>query len=220
MTEAEIMQIAIGAILDGDEEKALSAAQQAVQMEMDLVAILNDGFSEGIRQVGALFERGEKFLPELIEAAMIMEKASAILNEAIMKDSAGGSSKKGTMVIATVEGDVHDIGKGIVISLIKTQGIQVIDLGRDVGTDSIIEGALQHEADIIGTSALLTSTLKAQKDLEEELRKRGLRDRFKTIVGGAPVTQKFADKIGADAYAEDAAEAVVKVLELLNSINR
>jgi trimethylamine corrinoid protein len=132
-----------------------------------------------------------------------------------MKDNAASFSNKGTMVIATVEGDVHDIGKGIVISLIKTQGVNVVDLGRDMGTASIIEGALEHNANIIGTSALLTSTLNEQKKLEEELRKRGLRDRFKTIVGGAPVTQKFADKIGSDAYAEDAAEAVVKVLELL-----
>lgn len=215
MSEKEIMQSAIDAILEGDEEKALSTARQAVESNADLMAVLNDGFSEGIRQVGNLFERGEKFLPELIEAAMIMEKVTAIINEAIVRESADGVANKGTMVIATVEGDVHDIGKGIVISLIKTQGVNVVDLGRDMGTEAIIQGAIDHNADIIGTSALLTSTLNGQKKLEEELRKRGMRDRFKTIVGGAPVTQKFADKIGADAYAEDAAEAVVKVLELL-----
>ncbi|MDW7730090.1 MAG: cobalamin-dependent protein [Bacillota bacterium] len=219
MSEKEIMQSSIDAILEGNEGKALATAREAVDMGADLVAVLNDGFSEGIRQVGNLFERGEKFLPELIEAAMIMEKVSAIINEAILKDSSVGATKIGTMVIATVEGDVHDIGKGIVISLIKTQGVNVIDLGRDVGTEAIIEGALEHEAGIIGTSALLTSTLNGQKKLEEELRNRGLRNRFKTIVGGAPVTQKFADKIGADAYAEDAAEAVVRVLELLGKSN-
>ncbi|MBW6464140.1 MAG: cobalamin-dependent protein [Firmicutes bacterium] len=219
MSEKEIMQSSIDAILEGNEGKALATAREAVDMGADLVAVLNDGFSEGIRQVGNLFERGEKFLPELIEAAMIMEKVSAIINEAILKDSSVGATKIGTMVIATVEGDVHDIGKGIVISLIKTQGVNVIDLGRDVGTEAIIEGALEHEAGIIGTSALLTSTLNGQKKLEEELRIRGLRNRFKTIVGGAPVTQKFADKIGADAYAEDAAEAVVRVLELLGKSN-
>ena len=100
----------------------------------------------------------------------------------------------------------------------KNQGIEVIDLGRDVSTGDIIEGALRHEADIIGTSALLTATLNGQKKLENELRKRGLRERFKTIVGGAPVTQGFANKIGADAYAEDAAEAVDKVLGLLELV--
>ncbi|HOL16321.1 MAG TPA: cobalamin-dependent protein [Bacillota bacterium] len=215
MSEKEIIASAIEAIIDGNEEKALAVARQAIELKLDLMAVLNSGFSEGIRQVGNLFERGEKFLPELIEAALIMEKVTDILNEAIMKEKATGIEKKGTMVIATVEGDVHDIGKGIVISMVKTQGVNVIDLGRDVSTDAIIAGALEHKADIIGTSALLTSTISQQKKLEDELRRRGLRERFKTIVGGAPVTQKFADKIGADAYAEDAAEAVVKVLELL-----
>ncbi|MDY6827475.1 MAG: cobalamin-dependent protein [Bacillota bacterium] len=217
MSKREILNSAIRSILDSDEEKALAVAHKAIDDGLDLMDVLNEGFSEGIRQVGDLFERGEKFLPELIEAAMIMEKVTAVLNEEIIKKMPGGIANKGTMVIATVEGDVHDIGKGIVISMIKTQGINVIDLGRDVGIETIIEGALEYDADIIGTSALLTSTIGGMKKLEEELRSRGLRDRFRTIVGGAPVTQKFADKIGADAYAEDAAEAVVRVLELLDS---
>lgn len=218
MSQEDILNWAIQSIVDGDEEKAVEIARRAVAEKEDLMMVLNEGFSKGIREVGNLFERGEKFLPELIEAAQIMEKATSVLNEAIVKDGSGGVIKKGTMVIATVEGDVHDIGKGIVISVIKTQGIKVIDLGRDVSTGDIIEGALRHEADIIGTSALLTATLNGQKKLENELRKRGLRERFKTIVGGAPVTQGFANKIGADAYAEDAAEAVDKVLGLLELV--
>lgn len=218
MSQKDILNWAIQSIVDGDEEKAVEIARRAVAEKEDLMMVLNEGFSKGIREVGNLFERGEKFLPELIEAAQIMEKATSVLNEAIVKDGSGGVIKKGTMVIATVEGDVHDIGKGIVISVIKTQGIKVIDLGRDVSTGDIIEGALRHEADIIGTSALLTATLNGQKKLENELRKRGLRERFKTIVGGAPVTQGFANKIGADAYAEDAAEAVDKVLGLLELV--
>lgn len=218
MSQEDILNWAIQSIVDGDEEKAVEIARRAVAEKEDLMMVLNEGFSKGIREVGNLFERGEKFLPELIEAAQIMEKATSVLNEAIVKDGSGGVIKKGTMVIATVEGDVHDIGKGIVISVIKTQGIEVIDLGRDVSTGDIIEGALRHEADIIGTSALLTATLNGQKKLENELRKRGLRERFKTIVGGAPVTQGFANKIGADAYAEDAAEAVDKVLGLLELV--
>jgi len=217
MSEREILSSAIQSILDNDKEKALAVAQKAIDSGSDLLNVLNEGFSEGIRQVGDLFERGEKFLPELIEAAMIMEKVTAALNEEIIKEMPDGIAKKGTMIIATVEGDVHDIGKGIVISMIKTQGIDVIDMGRDVGIEAIIDKALEYDADIIGTSALLTSTIEGMKKLEEELRRRGLRDRFRTIVGGAPVTQKFAEKIGADAYAEDAAEAVVKVLELLES---
>lgn len=215
MSQQTILDAAAEAIIDGDEEKTVEVAKRAIAEKADLMLVLNEGFSRGIREVGDHFERGEKFLPELIGAAQIMEKATAVLNEEILKDGTGEAMKKGTMVIATVEGDVHDIGKGIVISVIKTQGIEVIDLGRDVSTNDIIEGALEHEADIIGTSALLTATLEGPKKLEEELRKRGLRDRFKTIVGGAPVTQRFADRIGADAYAEDAAEAVDKVLALL-----
>lgn len=218
MIRKDILNLAIQSIVDGDEEKALEIARRAVAEKEDLMMVLNEGFSKGIREVGNLFERGEKFLPELIEAAQIMEKVTSVLNEAIVNDGSGRTTKKGTMVIATVEGDVHDIGKSIVISVIKTQGIEVIDLGRDVSTGDIIEGALRHEADIIGTSALLTATLNGQKKLENELRKRGLRERFKTIVGGAPVTQGFANKIGADAYAEDAAEAVDKVLGLLELV--
>jgi trimethylamine corrinoid protein len=120
------------------------------------------------------------------------------------------------MIIATVEGDVHDIGKGIVISLIKTQGVEVVDLGRDVPVDKIIDAAIAEKTDIIGTSALLSTTLTGQKKLEDELRNRGIRDQFKTMVGGAPCTQRWADRIGADAYGEDAADAVTKVLALLD----
>lgn len=182
---------------------------------MDPVDILTNGFSVGIRQVGDLFGRGEVFLPELMLSADVMKTVTSILEEDLVEGKS--SSKKGKMVFATVEGDVHDIGKGIVVSLIKTQGIEVIDLGRDVPVSRIIEKAVEVNADLIGTSALLTTTLIEQKKLEEELKKHGLRDRFKTMVGGAPATQRWADRIGADAYGEDAAEAVNKALALLQA---
>jgi trimethylamine corrinoid protein len=114
-----------------------------------------------------------------------------------------------------VKGDVHDIGKCIVVSLFKANGFNVYDLGRDVPTEKIIEEALKHKVDIIGTSALLTTTMIHQKELEEALKKAGLRERFKTIVGGAPVTPRWATRIGADAYAEDAQDGVEKVKALL-----
>lgn len=213
MSREEIIQEAINSILNCDEKGAVEVAQRALAMGLDPVAVLNDGFSEGIRQMGDLFGRGEKFLPQLIQSAEVMKTVTGILNEAMEGMDTG--QKKGKIVIATVEGDVHDIGKSIVVSLLKTQGIEVFDLGRDVPVDKIINTALDVEADIIGTSALLTTTLTCQKQLEDELRKRDLRERFKTIVGGAPATQRWADKIGADAYAEDAGEAVEKVLGLL-----
>ena len=120
------------------------------------------------------------------------------------------------MLIATVQGDVHDIGKCIVVSLMQANGFEVIDMGRDVANDKIIAKAVEMEVDIIGTSALLTTTMPRQKELEAALKKAGLRERFKTIVGGAPVTPRWATRIGADAYAEDAQDAVNKALSLLN----
>jgi trimethylamine corrinoid protein len=212
LTRDEVLVSAVDSILNCDEKAALEVAEEAIAEGFDPVDILSEGFSVGIRQVGDLFGRGEVFLPQLILSAEIMKKVGEVFDAVISRDSA---EKKGKMVIATVEGDVHDIGKGIVISLLRTQGIEVIDLGRDVPTNKIIETAVDVEADIIGTSALLSTTLEGQKKLEDELRKKGLRERFKTMVGGAPCTQRWADKIGADAFGEDAAEAVTKALYLL-----
>jgi trimethylamine corrinoid protein len=201
------------AIIKCDENKALSVAQQSIDAGLDLVKLLNNGFSAGIRKVGDMFGRGEVFLPELILSAEVMKKVTEVMESAIVGDSA--QEEKAVILIATVEGDVHDIGKGIVVSLLKTQGFDVIDMGRDVSVGRIIEKALEVDAKIIGTSALLTTTLVEQQKLEDELRARGLKERFKTIVGGAPCTERWAEKIGADAYGEDASEAVTKCLELV-----
>ena len=156
------------------------------------------------------------FLPELMLAADVMKSVSEIVDKAVA-DSGKQTEKIGTMVLATVEGDVHDIGKGIVASLIKTQGIEVIDLGRDVSAEEIVNKAVEYDADLIGTSALLTTTMGEQKKLEELLAARGLKGKIKTLIGGAPVTERFAKRIGADAYGEDAAEAVEKALALLHA---
>jgi trimethylamine corrinoid protein len=144
--------------------------------------------------VGDLFETGRLFLPALIYSATAMEKATAIINAAIPADQEMVSGK---VIVATVEGDVHDIGKTIVVSLFKANGFEVMDLGRDVAIDKIIDEAEKFGANIIGTSTLLTTTMVVQKELEQELKKAGLRDKYKTVVGGAPVTQRWADRIGA-----------------------
>lgn len=214
MSLESILNEARQAILDIDDEKAVEVARQTLDEGVDPVKVLTEGYSVGIREIGDLFSRGEVFMPEMILAAEAMKAAVEVLDEAIEGKAA---EKLGTMIFATVEGDVHDIGKGIAVALIQTQGVEVIDLGRDVPVDKIIEAAEEHGAKIIGTSALLTTTMPNQEKLEEELRKRGLRDKYKTIIGGAPCTQRWADKIGADAYAEDAAEGVNKVLELLKN---
>ncbi|HMM05273.1 MAG TPA: cobalamin-dependent protein [Clostridiales bacterium] len=214
MSKETYIKEAIESIMEYNEGKALDVMKRAVADGCDPVEILSEGFSAGIREVGDLFGKGRVFLPELMLAAEVMQKISAYVDKEVAANG-DAAEKKGTMILATVQGDVHDIGKGIVASLIKTQGIEIIDLGRDVSIDDIIAAAEKYDADIIGTSALLTTTLGEQKKLEEVLREKGLRDKYKTILGGAPATQRWADRIGADAYAEDAAEGVNKVLALL-----
>jgi trimethylamine corrinoid protein len=171
---------------------------------------MDEAFIPAITEVGDLFGCGQMFLPELIEAAEAMKAATAIVNKAL-ESSAGEQQAKKTVVVASVEGDVHDIGKCIVVSLMKANGFIVHDMGRDISAEAIIEKAVEVNADVIGTSALLTTTMNQQKVLEEALRSEGLRDRFKTIIGGAPVTARWAKRIGADAYAENAPDGVAKV---------
>lgn len=212
MSKEELLKEAMDVIVRYDKSKAEEIAKRALAEGMDPVEVINKGFKVGIIKVGELFGRGEIFLPELIQAAEAMKAAVSILTDALPK---GAQEKKGKVVIGTVEGDVHDIGKSLVVSLLQANGFEVYDLGRDVPIQQFIEKAAEVEADIIGSSALLTTTMEGQRKIEEELRKKGLRERYKTMVGGAPVTQRWADRIGADAYAEDAVEAVKKAQELL-----
>ncbi|MEG0873817.1 MAG: methyltransferase cognate corrinoid protein [Clostridiales bacterium] len=214
MSKDIIIAAAIEAMKKCSEADAVEVMKKAIAEGLDPVEILSDGFSAGIREVGDLFGRGQVFLPELMLSADVMKTISGMVDEEMAK-SGQVAKKKGTMILATVEGDVHDIGKGIVASIIKTQGIEIIDLGRDVAVTTILAKAEEFNADLIGTSALLTTTLAEQKKLEEVLKDKGLKSKYKTMVGGAPATQRWADRIGADAYAEDAAEAVTKALELL-----
>ncbi len=213
MSKDTLIKEAIAAIKDCDEKRGIGAIKKAQAEKVDPLVLLSDGFSLGIREIGDSFGRGELFLPELMQAAEMMKAMSSYIDE-ITADNEK-MEKKGTMIFATVEGDVHDIGKGIVVSILRTQGIDVIDLGRDVSVPTIIAKAEEYKADIIGTSALLTTTMVQQKLLEEALRKNGIREKYQTMVGGAPATQRWANRIGASAYAEDAAEAVNKALELL-----
>ncbi len=209
-----IFEDAIEAILKGDADKAAEIAKKGLDKGTDPLELMDKGFILGINKVGDLFETGRLFLPALIYSATAMEKATQILNAAIPEDQALVSGK---VLVATVEGDVHDIGKTIVVSLFKANGFEVMDLGRDVPIDKIINEAEKFGANIIGTSTLLTTTMVVQKELEQELKKSNLREKYKTIVGGAPVTQRWADRIGANAYAQNASDGVKKVKELLSS---
>ena len=214
MNKEQIFRAAHESIMECDEDKALSAITEAKAQGLDLVELLGVGFGSGIRELGDLFGRGEIFLPELIYSTEVMKKATAEIEANIdMSDM----PKRGRMVIGTVAGDVHDIGKGIVASLVKSNGIEVFDLGREVPAQMFIDKAEEYQADFIGSSALLTTTMTEQKKIEDLLRQQGLRDKYKTMVGGAPVTKRWAEKIGADAYCEDAADSVRRVLEWVNA---
>jgi trimethylamine corrinoid protein len=212
MTEQEILDAARAAVVAADEDKAVEVAHEVVAMGMDPLAVINGGFTPGMRDVGDLFERGTMFLPEVIIASEAMVAAVDVLEESLPE--AERDKQAGTIVLGTIEGDVHDIGKGIVATLMRVYGFEVHDLGRDVPISTFVEKVRDTGADIVGSSALMTTTMVGQKALEKSLKEAGLRDRVKTMVGGAVVTQYWADKIGADGYAETAQEAVQRALEL------
>lgn len=212
MEDKEFLTKVAESIINSNEEEAEALARQALERKMDPLDVITNGYVVGIKQVGDMFECGELFLPELIQASEAVKKGTDILNAAIE----GHEEKvKGKVLIATVEGDIHDIGKAIVVSLLVANGLDVVDMGRDVPVADIIARAEEFNADVIGTSALLTTTMVKQQELEKALVKEGLRSKYKTIVGGAPVTVRWAEKIGADAYAENAGEGVNKIVRLI-----
>jgi trimethylamine corrinoid protein len=214
MEKELVYEEAKNAIIKGDKTEAEEVAKKGISEGIDPIELLSQGFIAGINEVGERFGCGKLFLPDLILAADTMKSVTEICSSALPQDKI---EKKGKIVVGTVEGDIHDIGKAIVVSLLQANGFEVHDLGRDVATQKFIDKALEMDADVIGSSCLLTTTMEGQKKLEQELRRLGLRDRFKTIIGGAPVTQRWADRIGADAYAEDAADGVKKVRGLIGS---
>jgi trimethylamine corrinoid protein len=212
MGDAEFINEAIDSLLNYDKDRAVDVANKAIAAGMAPDKLMSEGFVIGIRQLGEKFDEGEVYLPELMLAAAAMEAAMAICNAALPE---GQNESRGTVVIGTVEGDVHDIGKAIVCAYLRANGYEVHDLGRDVPVEDFVDKAEEVNADIIGASALLTATMRKQAEIIEELKDRGLRDKYKFVVGGAPCTQDYADSIGADAYAADASDGLKKIEELI-----
>ena len=182
-------------------------AKKIIAMQMDPLLAIDDGIRKGLDIVEDGFRREEVFLPQLVMAGEAAMEGSAILEKALEKGAAKSRSS-GVMVIGTVEGDIHAIGKTLVTTLFKTASFSVIDLGVDVPAEKFIEAVKAHSPDILGLSSLLTTTLREQKGVIDALVEAGLRDKVKVMVGGGVVTREWADKIGADAYGEDAMEAV------------
>jgi len=200
------------AVISCKKEKVLEAVEKA-KAELPPEEIIEKGLSAGMNQVGILFERGKLFLPHVMIAADAMTAGVKLLEEGM---PAGTRDKKlGVIVNGTVEGDVHDIGKSIVSTMLQSAGFEVHDIGRDVPIRNFVQKAKETDADMIGISALMTTTLQGQREVIELLKEEGLRSRVKIMVGGAPATQAWAEKIGADCYAENASEAVAKAKELL-----
>ncbi len=214
MDSEEIYKEMADSIVELDQEKALSLANRALDENMDLLAVIEKGFGEGIRRVGDLWDEGEFFLPELMSGAQIMQKSVDIITP---KLQSSGSERQslGKILLATIEGDIHSIGKTIVATMLRANGFHVIDIGTDVKAEKIVEEAIKEDVDIIGVSTLLTTTMINQKKVIEILEKKKVRDKFKVIFGGAPVTQGWVDECNADGYAENAVESVKLAKNLL-----
>mgnify|MGYP001095102531 CR=1 FL=1 len=216
MQKDEILENLKNAVIDGDEDRARENAKAAVKAGMDPLEAMQLGLSRGTDVIGKRFETGEAFLPELIMAGETFKAAMAILDPEIKKQRKD-VPPVGTVVISTVKGDLHSIGKNIVAAVLENNGFKVVNLGTDAGALEIIEEAKKANADAIGLSALMTTTMPAQREVINALRELNLRDQFLVIVGGGPATQAWADEIGADGYGQDAVHAVELLKRLLNS---
>jgi 5-methyltetrahydrofolate--homocysteine methyltransferase len=193
-----------------DEVKGLT--QTALEAGESPQKILNNGLIAAMSRVGVKFKNGEIFIPEVLIAARAMHAGMAIIKPILSKSP---NNKAAKIIVGTVKGDLHDIGKNLVIMMLEGGGFEVLDLGMDIPTDKFIEAIKQYQPQVVGMSALLTTTLREMKNTIQAIEKVGLRNHVKTIVGGAPVTEGYARDIGADAYAPDAASAVDVVKSLL-----
>lgn len=193
------------AVVDGEQDDVESYVQDAIDEGIDPDTIINDGLVGGMDVVAPLFRDGEMFVPEVMECADCMQAGMQVLKPVLGE---AGIQSKGKVVIGTIDGDLHDIGKNLVVLMLESNGYDVIDLGIDVEAETFVEAVKENQPDIVGFSAMLTTTMmemdKNVKVFEEE----GIRDQVKIIVGGAPITQEFADEIHADGYSSDASACV------------
>jgi len=203
----ELYDVMAQSIIDGEVEEASLLAERAIAEGIDPLDAINEGFVKGLDHVGEEFGCGEMFLPDLVLAAEAMKAAVAVL-EPELERTGQERAVLGRVVIGTVSGDIHDIGKTLVATMLSASGFQVYDLGVDVDVAAFAQKAREVNADIVGVSSLLTTTMVKQRDVVEALEDLGLRPRVKVMVGGAPVTHSWAAEIGADGYSEDAMGAV------------
>lgn len=202
----EIFEKLAQAVVDGEQEDAVALAKEALDQGLDPLECITNGLTRGIQKVGELFSVGEYYLPELIIGADVMKAALEILEPALMGDQK--REVVANVVLGTVQGDLHEIGKTLVGTMLTANGFRVKDIGVDQSPAAFIEAIKEVDATIVGASALLTTTMLQQEKLIQALDEAGIRDNVKIMVGGAPITEEYAKKIGADGYAEDAISAV------------
>lgn len=201
------------AVIDGEPEEAEELARQALDQGLDPLECINQGLTPGINRVGELFSSGEYFLPHLIIGGEAMKAALAVLEPALVRNQ--GRNVLGRVVLGTVQGDMHEIGKTLVGTMLTANGFLVTDIGTDKPAADFVAAVKETNATLVGASALLTTTMPEQQKIIEELKEAGLRDQVKVMVGGAPTSEGWAEKIGADGYAEDAIESIALARKLV-----
>jgi 5-methyltetrahydrofolate--homocysteine methyltransferase len=202
------------AVMEGNAKEAATLVQATLDAGIPPSDILNKGCIAAMGEVGRLFEEGEMFVPEMLIAARAMQAGMNVLQPHLAE---GEITSAGKVVIGTVAGDLHDIGKNLVGMMMEGSGFEIVDLGTDVSADAFVGAVKAHNPDLIGMSALLTTTMPSMRATIEALTEAGLRDQVKVLIGGAPVTQTFADEIGADGFAPDASSATRKAKELMGT---
>ena len=214
MDKNQILEKLAAVVMDGTEDEAKVLAQAVVANKIDPLEAIEQGLSKGMEIIGGRFERGEAYLPELLMAAASFNAAMAVLKPEIEAQKKQ-LVKLGKVLIGTVKGDVHSIGKDIVASVLDTSGFEVVDMGVDNPSLNIIQQAEKIQADVIALSSVMTTTMPAQKEVIDTLKEMGIRQKYFVIIGGGPVTQEWADRIGADGYGKSAIDAVALVKGLM-----
>jgi trimethylamine corrinoid protein len=214
MSTDELYQAMSQSVIDGELEQAEELAHKAVSLGLDPLEVIDHGYTYGMNVLGDRFARGEVFLPHLVMGGEAMKAAIAVLEPELARRQQQ-RRVLGKVVIGTVAGDIHEIGKSLVATMLSANGFQVFDLGVDVPVSTFVEKVREVEADIVGLSALLTTTMLNQGKVIESFQEAGLREKIKIIVGGAPVSQSWVEEIGADGYSENAVGAVALAKELV-----